>query len=81
MKKYLKEIDASGAILMFLGCVGYRFLRWDWPIWLCAIGIVLWVTPVVYKAFHWNEYKHDNKQNIVMMILAIIILYIIILYR
>ena len=68
MKKYLKEIEISGIILMLLGC----FIKWKWTVWLCGLGLILWLIPLVYKAFHWEEYKRDNIVNIVIMTGAII---------
>ena len=70
MRKYLKEIEISGVILMLMGC----FIRWDWTIWLCAVGIILWLIPLVYKAFHWEEYRRDNILNIAIMAGAIIVI-------
>ena len=70
MRKYLKEIEISGVILMLMGC----FIRWDWTIWLCAVGIFLWLIPLVYKAFHWEEYRRDNILNIAIMAGAIIVI-------
>lgn len=81
MKKYMKEIEVASMILMLIGSIGHRFSSWDWAIWVCIVGLVLWVAQLVYKAFHWKEYQRENKQNIVMMLIAIAILYIIILSR
>ena len=81
MKKYLKEIEVASMILMLIGSIGHRFSSWDWAIWICIVGLVLWVAQLVYKVFHWKEYQRENKQNIVMMLIAIAILYIIILSR
>ena len=81
MKKYLKEIEVSGMILMLIGCIGHRFMKWDFAIWICVVGLMIWVIQLVYKAFHWNEYQRENKQNIIMMLGAIIILYLLILLK
>ena len=74
MKKYLKEIDTAGLILMLLGVVMYRFMGMQEGFIACGIGIVLWLTVVVYKAFRWQEFQKDNKQNIVMMLIIIALL-------
>ena len=81
MKKYLKEIEFSGMVLMLIGCIGHRFVKVDGAIWVCVVGLLLWVFQIVYKAFHWNEYQRENKQNIWMMLLAIALLYIMILWK
>jgi hypothetical protein len=81
MKKYLKEIEVASMILMLIGCICHRFCSWHWAIWVCIVGLLLWVVQLVYKAFHWKEYQRENKQNIVMMLIAIAILYMIIFSR
>ena len=81
MKKYLREIEISGVILMLIGCIGHRFLHFSWAIWVCIIGLVLWLLQVVYKAFNWQEYAKDNKQNILMMLFVIVMLFYLILRR
>ena len=75
MKKYIREIEISGVILMLIGCIGHRFLHFSWAIWVCIIGLVLWLLQVVYKAFNWQEYARDNKQNILMMLFVIVMLF------
>ena len=74
MRKYLKVIEITGVILMFIGCIGHRFLHLSWAIWVCIAGLALWLFEVVYKAFNWKEYAKDNSQNIMILLLAIIIL-------
>ena len=81
MKKYIREIEISGVILMLIGCIGHRFLHFNWAIWVCIICLVLWLLQVVYKAFNWQEYAKDNKQNILMMLFVIVMLFYLILRR
>ena len=76
MRKYLKEIRLSGLILMIIGVVMYRLLGMPSGYVACGIGILLWLIEVVYKAFHWQEYRRDNQQNIWMMLLIILLLFI-----
>ena len=78
MKKYLKEIEISGVILMFIGCIMHRFLSLTTGIWACSIGILLWLLVVIYKAFHWKEYQRDNRMNIVVMLCLIALLWFLI---
>lgn len=75
MKKYLKEIELSGILLMVVGVVLYRLLSLHIGYIACAIGIALWLVSLVYKAFNWQEYRKDNMQNIFMMLLIIVLLF------
>ena len=79
MKDYLKELEISGVILMFIGCIMHRF--WSLPvvIWACSIGILLWLFVVVYKAFHWKEYQRENRMNIIIMLGVIALLWFLII--
>lgn len=74
MKKYLREIQLSGMILMLIGVVMYRFMNVHEGYLICGIGILLWVAEVVYKAFHAEEYSQDNRKNILMMLIIIALL-------
>lgn len=76
MKKYLKEIELSGILLMLVGVVMFRVLHLQAGYITCVLGIALWLVEVVYKAFHWQEYRKDNMQNIVMMLVVIMLLLI-----
>lgn len=80
MKKYLRYMELAGVILMLIGCIGHRFLHWPWAIWLCVLGLILWLGQVVFKAFNWKAYNKENKQNLIMMVVSIIILWVLILY-
>jgi uncharacterized membrane protein HdeD (DUF308 family) len=80
MRKYLKEIEFSGIILMFIGCIMYRFFEMKAGFIAATIGILLWLVSVIFKAFYWQEYRRDNKQNIAMMLIAIILLFCFILF-
>lgn len=75
MKKYLREIEVSGGLLMLIGVVLYRFAGLSAGYIACALGILLWLIVVVFKACHWNEYRRDNLQNIAIMLVAIVLLF------
>ena len=77
MRKYLKFIEISGIILMFIGCIGHRFLHLSLAIWICIAGLALWLIQVVYKAFNWQEYAKDNSQNIIGILVVIVMLFIV----
>ena len=72
MKKYLREIEVSAMILMFIGIIMNLLGKADWSTWVILIAIALWLIEVVYKAFKWEEYRRDNILNIVIMSGAII---------
>lgn len=76
MKKYLREIEVSGLILVIIGIV----FSWIWcanfGMWPCLVGLLLWLITFLYKAFRWKEYERENKQNIFIIIIAIVILFI-----
>ena len=81
MKKYLREIEASGLGLIIIGIM----ISWIWGdnfgMWPCVTGLLLWLITFLYKAFHWNEYARENKQNIIILMIAIIIIIIQMLSR
>lgn len=74
MKKYLRELEVSGLILVVIGIVS----SWIWGttigMWPCLVGLFLWLITFLYKAFHWGEYARENKQNITILLIAIVIL-------
>ena len=43
---------------------------------LTAIGLLLLLVVFLYKAFHWKEYERENKQYIIIILIAIAILFI-----
>ena len=80
IRKYLGYIEHTGVILMLIGCVGYRFMHWSWAIWICIVGLILFLGQVIFKAFKWKTYNKENKQNLIMMVVSIIFLWVLILY-
>jgi len=74
IKKYLREIEVSGLLLVIIGII----LSWtagsNIGVWPCSIGLLLWLVSFLYKAFHWKEYERENRQNIIIILVAIIIL-------
>ena len=81
MKKYLKEIEISGVLLMFIGCIAYRFFSFEAGLVATVFGLLLFVLEIVYKAFNWQEYRRDNIQNIVIMLGAIIALFLVLFLK
>ena len=74
MKKYLREIEISALILIIIGIVCSWIWSANFGMWPCLVGLFLWLITFLYKAFHWNEYARENKQNIMILLIAIIIL-------
>ena len=81
MKKYLREIEVSGLILVIIGIVSSYIWGANFGMWSCAIGMLLWLISFLYKAFNWNEYERENRQNIMILTITIIILIIQMLIR
>lgn len=81
MKKYLREIEMSGLILVIIGVVLSMFVGNGYAMWPCGYGLLLWLVSFLYKAFHWQEYERENKQNIIILLIAIIFLIIKMLAR
>ena len=74
MKKYLREIEISGVILTVIGVGISWIMGYQYGVWPCVIGLLLMLISFLYKAFHWKEYERDNKQNIVIILVCIVIL-------
>ena len=81
MKKYLKELEIAGIILMGIGIVVAHTAGYNYGMWPCAVGMLVLLLPYLYKAFHWKEYARDNKQNILMMLFVIAMLFYFMLRR
>lgn len=81
MKKYLREIEISGLILVIIGIVCSLIWGYAYGMWPCAIGLLCWLITFLYKAFRWKEYERENKQNIMILLIAIVILTIKMLFR
>ena len=74
MKKYLREIEISGLILVIIGIVCSWIWGSNFGMRPCLVGLFLWLISFLYKAFHWNEYARENRQNIMVLLIGIIIL-------
>ena len=74
MKKYLREFEVSGLILVIIGIVCSWIWGTEFGMWPCAIGLLCWLITFLYKAFHWKKYERENRQNIMILTIAILIL-------
>ena len=81
MKKYLREIEVAGCLLVIIGVILNLFLGTGYAVGPCAIGLLLWLICFIYRAIHWKEYERDNKQYIVIVLIAILILIIQMIFR
>ena len=81
MKRYLREIELSGLLLVIIGIVSAIVWGYDFGMWPCALGLLLWLITFLYKAFRWKEYERDNRQNIMILTIAILILIVKMLFR
>ena len=75
MKKYLKEIETSGIVLLFLGVILGRMANMELGAMISVVGLLLWVLTVVIKAFNWQQYRRDNILNIIIMLGAIVAIF------
>jgi len=76
MKKYLREIQLSSAIICTIGVLLAWIFNYEIAMWPCLVGILLFIATFLYKAFHWKEYEKENKQGIIIVLLATFILII-----
>ena len=74
MKKYLREIELSGLLLVIIGVVCSMVWGYNFGMWPCAMGLLLWLITFLYKAFNWKEYERENKQYIFIILICIFIL-------
>ena len=81
MKKYLREIELSSALLCIIGVVLSMICGYGLGAWPCGVGLFLFLIIFLYKAFHWKEYERDNKQYIVIILIAIIFLFLQMIFR
>ena len=76
MKKYLKEIELASALLLVIGVVLSMVKSYAIGAWPCGVGLLMFVSVFLYKAFHWREYERENKQYIIILLVCIFILII-----
>ena len=74
MKKYLKEIEMAGMLLLAVGVIIALTAGYNYGAWPCGFGLLLLLVPFHYKAFHWKEYENENKRYIVIMLICIVLL-------
>ena len=76
IKKYLREIEIAGMLLLAIGVIIAISAGYNYGAWPCSVGMLLLLIPFIYKAFHWKEYERENKQNIVILLICILLLFL-----
>lgn len=76
MRKYLREIEIAGMLLLAVGVITALTVGYSYGAWPCGVGLLLLLVPFLYKAFHWKEYERENKQNIVIILICILLLFL-----
>ena len=76
MRKYLREIEVAGMLLIAIGMIIAFTAGYNYGAWPCGCGMLLLLIPFLYKAFHWKEYERENKQYIVIILICIFLLLI-----
>ena len=74
MKRYLREIQIVGMVLIAIGVLIDIFTHSVYSEWICGAGVVVLLVAFLYMAFHWSEYKRENKRNIRILVVYIIVL-------
>lgn len=81
IKKYLREIELAGIILLFIGFILGHLVSLQLGAMIVVIGLLIWLFSVVYKAINWKQYQRENIVNIYVMTGAIIIFLIMLFLR
>jgi len=76
MKKYIREIETTGMILLAIGVIVALIWGYAYGAWPCGMGLALLLIPFLYKAFHWKEYERENKRYIVILLICILLLFL-----
>ena len=79
MKRYLQEMEVAGIILLIVGVIIGHIAGSQYGAWPCGAGLLLAIMTMIYKAWHWKEYERENKRNIIIVLVTIVLLYIMIL--
>lgn len=81
IKKYLREIELAGIILLFIGFVLGHLMSLQLGAMIVVVGLLLWLFTVIFKALNWKQYQRENIINIYVMSGAIIIFLIMLFLR
>ena len=81
IKKYLKEIELAGIILLFIGFVLGHLVSMPFGAMIVVVGLFLWLFTVLFKALNWKQYQRENMVNVYIMSGAIIFFLIMLFLR
>ena len=76
MKSHLKELEIAGMVLIGVGIVIAHTAGYNYGAWPCGCGMLVLLVPYLYKAFHWKTYEAENRRNIWIIVLCILVRYI-----
>ncbi len=76
MRKYLKELEVAGMVLIGIGLIIAYTAGKNYGAWPCGAGMLVLLIPYLFKAFHWKEYEQENRRNIWIILLCIIVIYL-----
>jgi amino acid permease len=75
MRNHLKELEIAGMILIGIGIVIAYTAGKNYGAWPCGAGMLVLLIPYLFKAFHWREYEQENRRNIWIIVLCILVIY------
>ena len=76
MRKYLRELEIAGMVLIFIGFIMAHTVGYNYGAWPCGCGMLVLLVPYLFKAFHWKEFEQENRRNIWIIVLCILLIYI-----
>jgi amino acid permease len=76
MRNHLKELEIAGMVLIAIGIVIAYTAGKNFGAWPCGAGMIVLLIPYLFKAFHWKEYEQENRRNIWIILLCILVIYI-----
>jgi amino acid permease len=76
MRKYLKELEIAGMVLLGVGIIIAHIAGYNYGAWPCGAGMLILLIPYLFKAFHWKEYEQENRRNIWIIVIGILAIYI-----
>ena len=76
MRNHLKELEIAGMILIGIGIIIAYTAGKNYGAWPCGAGMLVLLIPYLYKAFHWKDYEQENRRNIWIIVLCILVIYL-----
>lgn len=76
MRNHLKELEIAGMILIGIGLIIAYTAGKNYGAWPCGAGMLVLLIPYLFKAFHWKEYEQENRRNIWVIVICILVIYL-----